>query len=160
MRKPAKKAEILFLISDVGRLLRTYTDQRARGMKLTRAQWAVLLQLERNEGLIQTDLAGVLDIKPITLTRLIDRLVKGGLVERRPNPSDRRARFLFLTPKARPLLNHIETQSESLAGTVLEGLDPAEIDTLADQLGRARDNIRSAIDGTAPGPTPSGRTPP
>jgi DNA-binding MarR family transcriptional regulator len=128
-------------------------------MKLTRAQWAVLLQLERNEGLIQTDLAGMLEIQPITLTRLVDRLCKGGLVERRPDPRDRRARFLFLTPKARPLLDRIASQSEGLAGTVLEGLDPAQIDALAAQLGRARDNLRSAIEGAAADPT-SGRTPP
>lgn len=159
MKRNIRNSEILLLISDVARLLRTHTDQRAGLMGMTRAQWAVLLRLERNEGLIQTDLADVLDIKPITLTRLVDRLCKSGLVERRPDPNDRRARFLFMTPKARPLLERIAAQSESLAGAVLQGLDPGEIDALADRLGRARDNLRRAIGGSTPPPT-SERTPP
>src|SRR5215218_1239506 len=146
MRNPAENTKILFLISDVARLLRTYSDQRAKDMGLTRAQWAVLLQLQRNEGLIQTDLAGVLDLKPITLTRLIDRLCKNKLVERRQDPNDRRARFLFLTPAARALLDRIVSTNEELAGTVFEGLEPAALDALADRLGIARDNLRRAIE--------------
>jgi MarR family transcriptional regulator for hemolysin len=146
MPNPSENTKILFLISDVARLLRTYSDQHAKGMGLTRAQWAVLLQLKRNEGLIQTDLAGVLDLKPITLTRLIDRLCKNKLVERRQDPNDRRARFLFLTPAARGLLDRIVSKNEELAGTVFEGIEPAALDTLADRLGIARDNLRRAIE--------------
>ena len=143
---PTKNAEILFLISDVGRLLRTYSNQHAKGMGLTRAQWAVLLQLQRNEGLIQADLAGALDLKPITLTRLIDRLCKNKLVERRPDPNDRRAKFLFLTPAARTLLDRIVSTNEEVARTVFEGIEPAALDALADRLGIARDNLRHAIE--------------
>ena len=145
MKPDYKTTEILCAISDVARLLRTHTDQRARLMGMTRAQWAVLLRLERNEGLIQTDLAGVLDIQPITLTRLVDRLCKNGLVERRTDPNDRRARFLFLTPAAKRMIDTIVSQNEALAGTVLEGLDPAARDALLSQLGIARDNLRRAI---------------
>ena len=143
---PAKNSEILFLISDVGRLLRTYSNQHAKAMGLTRAQWAVLLQLQRNEGLIQADLAGTLDLKPITLTRLIDRLCKNKLVERRPDPNDRRAKFLFLTPAARTLLDRIVSTNEEVARTVFEGIEPAALDALADRLGIARDNLRHAIE--------------
>ena len=94
--------ELLFLISDVARLLRTYADQKARHFGMTRAQWAVLLRLERREGLNQSDLAEDLDIQPITLTRLVDRLCLNGLIERRADPNDRRAKLLYLTPAARP----------------------------------------------------------
>jgi len=159
MPNRSENAKILFLISDVGRLLRTYSNQHAKLMGLTRAQWAVLLQLERNEGLIQTDLAGVLDIKPITLTRLIDRLCKSGLVERRPDPRDRRARFLYLTPRARPLLARIAGQTEELAATVFEGLESAALDALADRLGLVRDNLKRAMADGPPEAT-SERTPP
>lgn len=145
MRKRSKNHELLFMISDVGRLLRTLADQRARTMGMTRAQWSVLLRLERNEGLIQADLAEVLDIQPITLTRLIDRLCDNGLVERRPDPNDRRAKFLFLTPAARPLLDRITDEIEELSETVLAGVEPAAVDTMMSQLGLARDNLKRAI---------------
>jgi MarR family transcriptional regulator for hemolysin len=145
MRKRTKNHELLFIISDVGRLLRTLADQRARTMGMTRAQWAVLLRLERNEGLIQADLAETLDVQPITLTRLIDRLCDNGMVERRPDPNDRRARFLFLTPAARPLIERITSEIEDLSETILAGVEPGAVDTMMSQLGLARDNLKRAI---------------
>jgi MarR family transcriptional regulator for hemolysin len=141
--------EILFVISDVGRLLRTYADQKARAFGMTRAQWAVLLRLERHEGLKQSDLAEALDIQPITLTRLVDRLCDNGLIERRADPNDRRAKRLYLTPAARPLLDRIAVQIEHLSATVLAGLKAADIDVMLSRLGTARDNLKQAIEGNA-----------
>jgi MarR family transcriptional regulator for hemolysin len=143
----SKNREILFMISDVGRLLRTYADQKARQFGMTRAQWAVMLKLERYEGLNQSDLAEYLDIQPITLTRLVDRLCDSGLIERRPDPTDRRAKLLYLTAAARPLLERISGQVEVLAEEVLAGLDPKAIDAVLSQLGTARTNLRQAIAG-------------
>jgi MarR family transcriptional regulator for hemolysin len=140
-----KNREILFLISDVGRLLRTYADQKARRFGQTRAQWAVLLRLERREGLKQSDLAEDLDIQPITLTRLVDRLCDNGLIERRADPNDRRAKRLYLTPAARPLLDRISNEVEELAERVLAGLDPVAVESVLTQLGLARENLRQAI---------------
>jgi MarR family transcriptional regulator for hemolysin len=145
MSNRSQNREILFTISDVGRLLRTYADQKARRFGQTRAQWAVLLKLERHEGLKQSDLAEYLDIQPITLTRLVDRLCENGLIERRPDPNDRRAKRLYLTPAARPMLDRIEAQVEELADTVLAGVDAAATTLLLTQLGIARDNLREAI---------------
>lgn len=144
---PHKSAsrEMLFTISDVGRLLRTYADQKARQYGQTRAQWAVLLKLQRYEGINQSDLAEYLDIQPITLTRLVDRLCDNGLIERRADPNDRRAKRLHLTPAARPLLERIDEQVEELAATVLAGIDPTAIDAVLKQLGLARENLRQAI---------------
>ena len=150
MKPFSKNREILFLISDVGRLLRTYADQKARHFGMTRAQWAVLLRLERREGLKQSDLAEDLDIQPITLTRLVDRLCDSGLIERRPDPNDRRAKRLHLTPAARPLLERISEQVEALAEEVLEGIDPEAIDAVLGELGIARENLRKAIAGRSP----------
>jgi MarR family transcriptional regulator for hemolysin len=141
----SQNREILFTISGVGRLLRTYADQKARHFGQTRAQWAVLLRLERLEGLKQSDLAEDLDIQPITLTRLVDRLCDNGLIERRPDPTDRRAKRLYLTPAARPLLDRIAVQVEELAETVLAGVDAGAVTVLLTQLGLARDNLRQAI---------------
>src|SRR4051794_5060808 len=150
MSSRSQNREILFTISDVGRLLRTYADQKARLHGQTRAQWAVLLKLERHEGLKQSDLAEYLDIQPITLTRLVDRLCDNGLIERRADPTDRRAKRLFLTPAARPLLDRIETQVEAVAETVLAGVDPAAVGVLLTQLGLARENLRQAIAAKTP----------
>jgi MarR family transcriptional regulator for hemolysin len=145
MPSRSQNREILFTISDVGRLLRTYADQKARHFGQTRAQWAVLLRLERLEGLKQSGLAEDLDIQPITLTRLVDRLCDNGLIERRPDPNDRRAKRLYLTPAARPLLDRISTQVEELSETVLAGVDADAAATLLTQLGLARENLRRAI---------------
>ena len=145
MPNRSQNREILFTISDVGRLLRTYADQKARLHGMTRAQWAVLLRLERREGLKQSDLAENLDIQPITLTRLVDRLCDSGLIERRPDPNDRRAKRLYLTPAALPLLDRIATQVEDLAETILAGVDPAAVSVMLTQLGLARENLRQAI---------------
>jgi MarR family transcriptional regulator for hemolysin len=146
----SQNREILFTISDVGRLLRTYADQKARRFGQTRAQWAVLLRLERREGLKQSDLAEDLDIQPITLTRLVDRLCDNGLIERRPDPNDRRAKRLYLTPAARPLLDRIESQVEELAEKVLAGVDPSAVGVLLTQLKLARENLRQAIANKTP----------
>ena len=90
---------------------------------MTRAQWAVLFRLDRSEGLKQSELAEILDLQPITLTRLLDRLAENGLIERRADPNDRRANRLFLTPAARPLLERLAELGEDMMETVLDGLD-------------------------------------
>src|ERR1044072_2882403 len=109
MRPRNVRREFAFLINDVARLLRTHADQRARAFGMTRAQWAVLARLESNEGLKQSELAEMLDLQPITLTRLVDRLCAAGLIERRADPGDRRAKRLYLTPAARPLMDRLPT---------------------------------------------------
>jgi MarR family transcriptional regulator for hemolysin len=150
MTQRSKNREILFLISDVGRLLRTYADQKARQFGMTRAQWAVLLKLERHEGAQQSELAGFLEIQPITLTRLVDRLCDSGLIERRPDPADRRAKLLYLTPAARPLIEKISAEVEVLADKILAGTEPQAMDAVLSQLGIARENLKNAIAGKNP----------
>ena len=85
-RSPAVRREILFQITDVARAMRTYVDQRAREHGMTRAQWGALLRLERQEGMMQAEMAEALEIQPISVARLIDRLCSQELVERRPAP--------------------------------------------------------------------------
>src|SRR3569832_207181 len=102
MLKFSLERDFAFLLSDVARMMRTYADQEARQFGMTRAQWAVLFRLERSEGLKQSELADLLDVQPITLTRLIDRLCDNGLIERRADAEDRRAKRLYLTKAAKP----------------------------------------------------------
>ena len=129
--------ELAFAINDVARLLRTFADHAAGRFGMTRAKWAVLARLDRFEGLKQTELAEMLDLQPITLTRLLDGLANNGLIERRPDPDDRRAKRLFLTPAARPLLERLTALGEGLMETALAGLEPSDVDAL---LGRYFDD--------------------
>ncbi len=137
--------EFAFLLNDVARLLRTYADQKAAQFGITRAQWAVMSRLDRSEGLKQSELAEMLDLQPITLTRLLDRLSEHGLIERRDDPNDRRANRLFLTPSARPLLEQLSDLGEDLMTTVLAGIDQATVKEMLANLSIARDNLRHAI---------------
>ena len=117
------KREIAFTIMDVARLLKTYADQRGRQFGTSRAQWAVLVRIERSEGLKQSELAEMLDLQPISLTRMLDRLADNGLIERRADPNDRRANRLYLTPAARPLLERLAGLGQEMMEAVLGGLD-------------------------------------
>ena len=139
------KREIAFLVMDVARMLRTYADQRARQFGISRAQWGVLVRLDRSEGLKQTELAEILDLQPISLTRLLDRLAGNGLIERRPDPNDRRANRLYLTPAARPLLTELAKLGHNMMETVLAGLDDESNARLLGELGAMKDNLRAAI---------------
>ena len=94
----SKKRDLAFTINDVARLLRTYADQKAAQFGMSRAKWAVLARLDRFEGLKQAELAEMLDLQPISLTRLLDGLCDNGLIERRPDPEDRRAKRLYPDP--------------------------------------------------------------
>lgn len=141
--------EFAFAIMDVARMLRTYADQRARQFGMTRAQWAVLVRLDRSEGLKQSELAEILDLQPITLTRLLDRLDASGLIERRPDPNDRRANRLYLTPAARPLLDRLDALGAEMMDTVLEGLTPQSVERMLTEFATVRENLRRAIAGNS-----------
>ena len=139
------KREFAFTIMDVARLLKTYADQRARQFGISRAQWAVLIRIDRNEGLKQSELADMLDLQPITLTRLLDRLADNELIERRADPNDRRANRLYLKPAAKPLLERLSDLGADMMETVLDGLSQSAIERTLKELGLVKDNLRSAI---------------
>jgi MarR family transcriptional regulator for hemolysin len=139
------RRDLAFTINDVARLLRTYADQKAAQYGMSRAKWAVLARLDRFEGLKQTELADMLDLQPISLTRLLDSLCANGLIERRADPDDRRAKRLFLTPAARPLLDRLGDLAEELMGTALAGLDQRDSKALLAQLSTIKDNLRTAV---------------
>ncbi len=143
------KREFAFTIMDVARMLRTYADQRARLHGISRAQWGVLVRLDRSEGLKQSELAEILDLQPISLTRLLDRLADNKLIERRADPNDRRANRLFLTPAARPLLEQLAELGQDMMATVLDGLEAKTIERMLNELGTVKDNLRRAISANA-----------
>jgi len=139
------RREIGFALNDVARLMRTYADQRARELNTTRAQWAVLVRLQRCEGVKQAELADSLDLAPITLGRLIDKLTAAGLVERRDDAHDRRAHRLFLTDKAKPALDQLGALGEDLMDRALAGIAPDALETLKQSLERIRSNLKSEL---------------
>ena len=130
-----------FLISDVSRLLRKRFDERARLIGVTRQQWRTLSVLKRNEGSNQGMLAELLEVEPITLGRMIDRLEEAGWVERRRDPGDRRVWRIHLTDAAQPILLQLKGIADSLFVDAAEGIsaeDQARLHALLEQL---RDNL-------------------
>ena len=138
--KPCKET-IGFLLHDAARLLKRDFERRARSLGLTRAQWQTLFHLARNEGCNQAALAEVLDVEPITLARVLDRLESSGLIERRADPTDRRARLLFLGPDAAPLLEQLHTLGPQTREIALAGISDDDRERLTDLIGRIRANF-------------------
>lgn len=130
-----------FLMSDVARLLRRRFDERARTIGVTRAQWRALTLLSRNEGANQGALAELLEVEPITLCRMVDRLEEAGHVERRRDPGDRRAWNIYLTDRSRPLLDQLRQLADGLVDQALFGLDQAQQAQLTASLLTVRDNL-------------------
>jgi len=153
MPQPSINREFAFTLNDVARLLRTYADYKAAQLGITRAQWAVLVRVERFEGLNQSELAEGLDLQPITLTRLVDKLSDSGLIERRPDPTDRRAKRLFLTPAARPLLERLGELGEETMGNTLAGVDAASVKDMIAKLSVVKENLRRLIQQRGADPT-------
>jgi len=116
--------DILVLLHDVARIMRTRFDQWARNYGMTRAQGIILTRLDRRPGLSQNELATILEVEPITVGRLVDRLEARGFLERRPDPTDRRVRRLHLLPAAAPVLAAIEVYKTGLEEYLTDGLDP------------------------------------
>ena len=130
-----------FLISDVSRMLRGRFNETARSLGLTQAQARALLHLARNEGISQVALARLLEIQPITLLRQLDRLADAALIDRRPNPRDRRAQQIYLTPAGEALLGKIMQLGGSLAEEAFEGLDAEGLSRLIGGLERIKTNL-------------------
>ena len=137
--------EFAFTLNDVARLLRTYADHKAAQFGITRAQWAVLVRLQRCEGLKQSELAETLDLQPITLTRLLDKLSDSGLIERRADPDDRRAKRLYLMPAARPLLKQLAALAEEMMAGALAGIGHESIERMVGELSIVKENLRRLI---------------
>jgi DNA-binding MarR family transcriptional regulator len=137
------KRQFIAQLVESSRLLRNYIDHRAKGRGTTRAQWIVLFRLRQQEGLSQVDLAEVLELQPISLVRLLDRLVEHGLLERRPDPRDRRANRLFLTEAGRQLVDDLDSLRDSIAAEVLQGMPASTIETSLEALRDIKHRIKS-----------------
>jgi MarR family transcriptional regulator, transcriptional regulator for hemolysin len=133
-----------FLLHEVARLLKRRFERHARGSGLTRSQWQVLAYLSLHEGINQSGLAELLEIEPITLGRIVDKLQALGLVERRPDPSDRRVWLLHLTPAAHPKLTLLHRLGVVTRGEALAGLPDTDIEHLLKTLQALKANLTDA----------------
>ena len=134
-----------FLVHDVARLFGRRFDHNGRRLGLTRAQCRTLAYIARNEGINQAGLADLLEIRPMTLVRQIDRMEEAGWIERRPDPADRRARRLFLTGKARPILGRIMDVATETRDEALARLKPAEVQQLMGLLDRVHSTLSERV---------------
>lgn len=111
--------DFMTLLHELAHLIRIRFDQRARAHDMSRAQWVILIKLERTPGLTQNELAQMVEVEPITVARLIDRLEARGFVERRHDPSDRRVWRLHLAPAADPILAEIAVARREMIAILL-----------------------------------------
>src|SRR3954464_4671712 len=133
-----------FEIAETAHALRKAFDRRAVGMGVTRAQWKVLFRLERQPGMRQIELADMLDIEPITLSRIIDRLEEAMLVERVADPADRRAWRLHVTARAQPLIAKLRSVADEMIAEAFAGIDPKDIEITRKVLAKVRENAARA----------------
>ena len=130
-----------FLLNDSARLFRRAFNARTRSSGITALQWRLITYLKRHAGIRQGPLAELIEVEPITLSRVVDRLAEADLVERRPDPTDRRAWQLYLTPRAADLLNEMRSVAEQLTEDATEGLNADERDQLIALVERVRANL-------------------
>ncbi len=139
--------DLLLLIGDTARLIGTFADRIARRQGMTKAQWVVLLRLERYPGLSQKDLAELMEVEPITIGRLVDRLEARGLVTREADGQDRRVWRLQLTPAARPLLQIIGGHRADIAAMIAAGIGEETARAMRKGLEQAKANVTYALRG-------------
>ncbi len=137
--------DLLFLLHDIARLLRVSGDRRARAHGMTRAQWVILWQLQRQPGLSQKELADFLDVEPISVARLVDRLAARGMVERRDDPADRRIWRLHLLPPAYPVLEHMRGERDDVAHLLATGLAPQSLEAVRESLIAMKANVLAEL---------------
>jgi DNA-binding MarR family transcriptional regulator len=135
--------DILVLLSDAARQMRTYADQVAQAHGLTRAQWVILKRLEQQPDLSQNELAALAEVTPMTVARLVDRLEAVGLLKRCTDPADRRIWRLQLTPAAAPVLRALNVERARLHKVITKGIDPSVLDAMAIGLRQMKENVSS-----------------
>jgi DNA-binding MarR family transcriptional regulator len=142
MKKPLDR-DPLVLIHDVARLMRTRADARARTYGMTRAQWMILVRLDAQPGMSQNELAALIEVEPITVARLVDRLESRGFVERRADPADRRIWRLHLSPAAAPMLKEIAKARRELTEMLVANIPARELDAAVGCLLQMKVNMTS-----------------
>jgi DNA-binding MarR family transcriptional regulator len=130
-----------FLLKEVSRRYTLFFEQRAKELALTLSQCKVLTRLEKNQGVSQARLAELAEVDPMTMVRILDRMEADGLLERRPDPADRRARCLYLTAKAKPALDQIWRLADTIRAEIFAGVTKSERDVFMTVLEHLHETI-------------------
>ncbi len=138
-------ADLLSLLHDLARHSRMDADRRASAQGLTLAQWKILMHLDQQAGLSQKELAEIVEVEPITIARLIDRLEARGLVQRRDDPTDRRIWRLHLTRGAAPVLKALAHERAAMLHSITKGLSRAEIEAVGAAMERMKENVTAGL---------------
>ena len=138
-----KEKSIGFLVHEVARLFRRRFEDEARTHNVTLPQWRALIEIFKNEGISQVSLAGCIDTDPMTLSGILDRLEKRGLIERYPDPNDSRAKLARLTDEGASLVRTARHVGRELYENALSGLSEAERDRLSNGLTRIKNNLNN-----------------
>lgn len=155
MPKLLLEEDLLFLLIDTARLISTYADRIARRYGMSKAQWVLLMRLARHPGVTQRDLAQMMEVEPITVGRLVDRLEAHGLVERLPDEQDRRIWRLHLLPAAEPVLDALADQRAEIAAMIRCGMGADESEAMRHGLLLVKSNVTSALGRADPPASPS-----
>ncbi|MBN8225289.1 MAG: MarR family transcriptional regulator [Xanthomonadales bacterium] len=141
MSRTDPRENLGYLVADLGRLFGRVFDRRVAHLGLTRVQWRTLKRLSLTQGVTQVELADQLDLEPIAVGRVIDRLQKAGFVERRADPADRRVWRLYLLPQSAQVTGEVETVSQAVRTEAMAGIAAADLATALAVLARVRDNL-------------------
>lgn len=139
------RREAALRIVETSRLLRNLVEHRLRPFGMSRAQVACLAKLERHDGLVQTELADMLEVQPIAMVRLADQLAEEALVERRPDATDRRCNRLHITDKGRAVLAQLDGFKASLGNEVFDGISRAEVEQMLVTLNALHNNVKAIL---------------
>jgi DNA-binding MarR family transcriptional regulator len=147
MRADKSRAKLGFLIHDVSRMRRTFFDQALKPLAITRSQWWALGNISRHaeEGMIQTELARILDVGKVSVGGLIDRLEASGLVYRQPDAIDRRVKRIFITERGYEILKHIGKVGDRLDNILCADIADDELEVATDVIRRIKANVRKAL---------------
>ena len=144
------KPSVGSLIHEIDRLVKKRFDRFAETTGMSRAQWHVLAQVYKRPGINQAALADIVGVEPITICRMVDRLEALDLVERKPDPNDRRARLVHMTEAARPGLERMKAAAHALFSEALDGISPEEEALLMSLLGRIQTNLVASLGEDSP----------
>ena len=150
MTRNDPRREAALSLVETSRLLRAVVEQRLKPHGMTRAQWVILIWLDRQPGLSQKELAELVEVEPITVARLIDRLEARGLVERRADRSDRRVWRLHLTEAATPVLAEVAEVRSDLYRLATAGVEPASLAILTEALRVMKANVHCHLRAQSP----------
>ena len=145
-----QSSPLLMLLTDTARMIRSEFGRRARDHKLTLLQWRTLGVLARRDGLTQSAIAARIEVSPMTMSDIVERLEKLGYVRREPDPADNRAKLVLLTAAALPIIEEMRAIAQQLMGRALRGIDPDETETLIRLLGQIMTNLEATEPDDAP----------